>query len=78
MIKLVEKILKLLPFDGSKTKLGALLALWGMLRNLVPDLDWVLVLEFVKSHPTPLGIVVFVLGILHRELKKKAPTVPEV
>lgn len=73
MQKLVKKILDLLPFDGSKLKIAGWWTLFTALPQLIPGLDWKMVLQMILENPTKSGIIAAVLAALHKVLKLKFP-----
>lgn len=74
--KLAKKVLDLLPFDGSKLKLGGLLSLFALLRHFVPGVDlWELVQQLLSAHLDKAAIITVLLGALHKALKAKYPAV---
>ncbi len=70
-MKFLKKLLDYLPFDGSKFKIGSIIALIGAIRELVPDLDLQVIIDIVSSNPTTSGIVLALVGLLHKKLKEK-------
>jgi hypothetical protein len=66
--KQLKKILDLIPFDGSKTKLGLCLLAYCILKYYYPDLDLSQVWDVITSGLAPaVGIVL--AGLLHKWLK---------
>lgn len=70
-MKFLKKLLDYLPFDGSKFKLGSLLALIGAVTQLLPDIDLSSLVAILKTNPTTSGLVIAVIGLLHKKLKDK-------
>ena len=68
--KTVKKALDSLPFDGSKTKIGAWGAATGGLGSFLP--------LPIPADPTTMivtSLITFAVGRLHKWLKKKYPQV---
>lgn len=74
MSKFLKKILDFLPFDGSKFKAGALIALLGAISQLLPNVDLSMLLDMVKSNSTTSGLILAVIGLLHKKLKEEYGT----
>ena len=70
---LLKKALDILPLNGSKLKLGALIALVGQLGSLIPGLDFVSLFQAIISNPTRSGITLAVVGAVHKYLKSRFP-----
>jgi hypothetical protein len=71
MGKILKKLLDLLPFDGSKAKLGVVGIVLGILQNVLPGAGLVELVQTVLQNPTKAGVIVSVVGFLHQLLKKK-------
>ena len=67
-LKLLNKLLALLPFDESKVKIGAFLSLLA-----VAGIDPVQLAKDVAANPSPIGLAILAIGVLHKILKAKFP-----
>lgn len=76
MSKFLKAILDVIPFNGSKTTGGLLLAITGILSQVLPALDPAAIIAQVGAHPTAIGIGLAAIGAIHRILKAKYPTAP--
>lgn len=66
LLKQLEKVLSWLPFDGSKIKIGAFIALLG-----AAGIDPIALAKQVAANPSPIGIAIIALGVAHKLLKAK-------
>lgn len=69
-MKFFKQVLDLLPLDGQKTKLGALLALAAVLQQFVPGLNLVaLIQSLLTENLSTTAIVTIIIGAVHKVLK---------
>lgn len=70
--ELLKKGLDLVPLNGSKTGIGAVIV--GAAAALSQlGIDPVQLAKEAIAHPTPIGIGILVLGTVHKVLKAKYP-----
>lgn len=67
ILQAVNWLLNLLPFNGDKLKIGAVVELACQLHREFPELDW---LAFLDARLAALGVPLIVIGIIHKILKK--------
>lgn len=71
-MKLFKTFLDFLPFDGQKTKIGAILALAAVLQQFVPGLDLVaLIQQLLTENLDVTAMATLILGAAHKFLKAK-------
>ena len=73
-MKLLNRILSLLPFDGDKTKLGAIGTVIALIKTLFPDVD---LLALLDQHLLAIGISGFAGGLIHKLVKQLLEQAPE-
>lgn len=71
MLKKIEAILALLPFNGEKLKLSGLFLLIAQLPILVPGLDLKELVLAIIENPTKAGVIAAVVAVVHKVLKAK-------
>ena len=75
MKNILRKVLGWLPFDGSKTKIGLIVALFGVVKIVLPEFGPVgdAVVEFLRSDQgvALLGAITTAVGLFHKRLKKE-------
>lgn len=76
-MKLLAWLLNMLPFNGSKTQIGAWLtsmtALYALLQELDPELVNKLIELFTTKPINWAAAGLLLIGLLHKWLKKKYP-----
>lgn len=73
--KVAKKILDLLPLNGSKLSFGGLLAIIGMLGQILPGVNLLEIVQAILANPTKAGIIAVIVGAVHKILKAKFPEV---
>lgn len=73
MLKKLDKILALLPFNGDKLKLSGLFLLVAQIPQLLPGLDLKLLVSMVLENPTKAGVVAALVAVLHKIIKAQLP-----
>ncbi len=73
MLKNLDKLLALLPFNGDKLKLSGLFILIAQLPALVPGLDLKLLVLAILENPTKAGVVAAIVAVLHKVIKAQLP-----
>lgn len=73
MSKLIKKILDLLPFDGQKLKLSGWWIILTGLPQLIPGLDFKMILQMILENPTKSGIIAAIMAAIHKYLKINNP-----
>lgn len=71
--EILKKVFDLLPFNGSKLKLGSLFAIVGIIAQAFPGVNFVLIIQQILANPTKAGIIAVVVGLIHKVLKAKFP-----
>lgn len=71
-MELVNWLLKKLPFDGSKLKIGVALALAAALQKAYPDVDWTGIVHILVAQNLDLiALLAIITGSLSKVLKAK-------
>lgn len=78
MQKLTKFLNDFLPFNGSKTALGGWMVLFSVLEHFVPGLNIATLAQFLADNPSKTGMAAVIIGLIHKELKRRAPATPEV
>jgi hypothetical protein len=73
MLKKLDKILALLPFNGDKLKLSGLFLLVAQIPQLLPGLDLKLLVSMILENPTKAGVVAALVAVLHKIVKAQLP-----
>ena len=76
--KISNAVSAVLPFDGSKTTIGAWLAGTGILAHVIPGLNIAALVQYLIANPTQNGFVLMLIGLAHKVLKEKFPTSPDL
>lgn len=66
LLSYIDFLLSLLPFNGNKTKLGALISLAVSIHQMFPGFD---VLSWLNTQLIYLGVPVFLAGLIHKAVK---------
>lgn len=74
MLKNLDKLLSLLPFNGDKLKLSGLFLLIAQLPVLVPGLDLKLLVLTILENPTKAGVIAAIVAVVHKVIKTQLPT----
>lgn len=69
-MKLLDKLFSLLPFNGDKTKIGAILSLLPILKILFPALGALLDPIIQILNPEITGPIVLGTGVAHKAVKR--------
>lgn len=67
--KFFKSILDILPFNGHKLDLGAIMVLIGGLGGF--GIDPLVVLKDIAANPTGPGVALVIVGLAHKILKSK-------
>ena len=67
MLQFIDRLLSLLPFNGDKTKIGALIQLAVFLHGMFPGFD---VLAWLAAQLGAIGVPTIVIGVIHKAVKK--------
>ena len=65
-MNIVDKLLSLLPLNGDKTRLSALLFLLGLAKHFFPGLQ---ILSFIEQYLTEIAAGGLLLGVSHKVVK---------
>lgn len=72
-LKAAKKVLALLPFDGSKLKIGSILILLGQLPLILPGVNLLEIVQAIIANPTRAGVIAVIVGAVHKFLKAEFP-----
>lgn len=73
MLKNLDKLLALLPFNGEKLKLSGLFILLANVPALLPGVDFRLLISMIIDNPTKAGIVAALVAVIHKLIKAQLP-----
>jgi len=73
MLKNLDNLLALLPFNGDKLKLSGLILLIAQLPVLVPGLDLKLLVLNILENPTKAGVIAAIVAVVHKVIKAQLP-----
>lgn len=73
MLKRLNAILSLLPFNGDKLKLSGLFLAVTQIMHLIPGLDWKELFFAILENPTKAGLIAAVLAAVHKLIKANIP-----
>lgn len=71
MLKKIDAVLRLLPFNGDKLKLSGWFILLTQIPSLFPGLDFKALLLAILDNPTKAGIIAALIGAFHKVIKTK-------
>jgi hypothetical protein len=71
MLKKIDAILALLPFNGDKLKLSGLFLLIAQIPHILPGVDFKLLIEMVLANPTKAGLIAALIAVIHKAIKAK-------
>jgi len=74
MLKKLNALLSLLPFNGDKLKLSGLFILLSQVTALIPGLDLKTLVLMILDNPTKSGIIAAVVTLLHKVIKAQIPS----
>jgi len=74
MLKKLNALLSLLPFNGDKLKLSGLFILLSQVTALIPGLDLKTLVLMILDNPTKSGIIAAVVALLHKVIKAQIPS----
>jgi len=73
MLKNLDKLLALLPFNGEKLKLSGFFILLANIPALLPGVDFRLLISMIIDNPTKAGIVAALVAVVHKLIKAQLP-----
>lgn len=73
MIKKLNALLALLPFNGDKLRLSGIFLLLAQLPVIVPGLDIKELVLMILNNPTRAGVISVLVALVHKVIKAQLP-----